>query len=101
MADKTGSGVASDLPFVSYPNQGRALLGVARGANCRHEYGLRHQRITGQRTCAYCGLDFTASYQNWLMMALDHVVPQSVCDSAKIPVEWKADHANMVWVCFI
>ena len=87
------------LPFASYPSEGRALLGRVRGANCRHEYGLRHQRLTGQECCAYCALDFTSCYENWLMMALDHVVPASVCLGASVPIEWMDDHANRVLCC--
>jgi hypothetical protein len=56
-------------------------------------------RITGVRKCAYCGLDFTASYENWLTMALDHVVLMSVCKSLGIPEGWCEDSANMVLAC--
>jgi hypothetical protein len=87
------------LPFVSYPSQGRMLIGRVRGGNCRHEYGLRHQRLTGQTSCAYCNLDFTLCYENWLMMALDHVIPASVCSSTGIHIEWMDDHANRVLCC--
>ena len=87
------------LPFASYPSQGRVLLGRVHGANCRHEYGLQHQRLTGQTACGYCGLDFTSRYENWLMMALDHVIPASVCHGASIPIEWIDDHANRLLCC--
>jgi len=88
------------LLFVSYPSEGRALIARVKGnGGCRCGYGLRHQQYTGQTCCAYCGLDFTSRYENWLMMALDHVVPASVCLEASIPIEWMDDHANRVLCC--
>jgi hypothetical protein len=86
--------------FDSYPHGGKALLGRAVGSNCRHGYGLKFMRMTGQAKCAYCAMDFTSSYENWLQMALDHVVPKSVCKSFDLPQEWSEDCANKVLACF-
>jgi len=86
-------------PFDSYPHGGRALLGRVKGANCRREYGLRFMQVTGQTACAYCGLDFAAAYENWLQMALDHVVPSSVCKGFSLPDEWADDSSNKVLAC--
>ena len=86
-------------PFASYPEGGRALLGKVKGANCRHEYGLQFMRKTGQTCCAFCGLDFAASYQNWLQMALDHVVPTRTGTEKCIPAEWLDDSSNKVLAC--
>ena len=86
-------------PFDSYPHQGRALLGKAVGSNCRHGYGLKFMQITRQTKCAYCGHDFIVSYQNWLHMALDHVVPKSVCVGFGFSAEWIEDCANKVLAC--
>lgn len=86
-------------PFDLYPHSGRALLGKVVGSNCRHGYGLKFMRITGQTKCAYCGLDFVSSYENWLQMALDHVVPKSVCAAFGIPLVWREDCANKVLAC--
>lgn len=87
------------LPFADYPNQGRHLLGRVRGSNCRYGYGLIFQQLTGQSECAYCGLDLVEVYENWLTMALDHVVPDSVCKSMGIPEEWNQDYSNRVLSC--
>src|SRR5262249_36557075 len=76
-----------------------ALLGKVVGANCRHEYGLKFMRITAQTKCAYCGHDFAASYENWLHMALDHVVPKSVCVGFGLGSEWVEDCANKALAC--
>jgi 5-methylcytosine-specific restriction endonuclease McrA len=87
------------LPFDAYPLRGQALLGRVTGDNCRRGYGLRFMQKTGQTTCAYCGLDFAASYENWLQMALDHVVPVSVCRSFSLPDDWTEDSSNRVLAC--
>src|SRR5438270_13369266 len=87
------------LPFDSYPGLGRQLLGRAPGANCRHEYGLTFMRKTGQTVCAYCGVDFSSSYETWLTMALDHVVPVSVCKALEVPDTWREDCSNRVLAC--
>jgi 5-methylcytosine-specific restriction endonuclease McrA len=86
-------------PFDAYPHGGMQLLGKVVGSNCRHSYGLKFMQITGQTKCAYCGLDFTSSYENWLQMALDHVVPKSVCQSFGLSLEWTEDCANKALAC--
>lgn len=87
------------IPFDEYPGAGREILGRVGGANCRHEYGLKFMRKTGQTRCAYCRADFAGSYETWLTMALDHVVPTSVCKKLGIPDEWADDSANKVLAC--
>jgi len=86
-------------PFDSYPQSGRALLGTVTGDTCRHHYGLQFMRITGQTKCAYCGAHFAARYQTWLTMALDHVVPASMCSDLGVPQEWREDCTNKVLAC--
>lgn len=87
------------VPFASYPNGGRALLGSVGNGTCRHDYGLRFMQITGQTTCAYCGLDFAASYRNWLQMALDHVIPTRTGTAKCIDAKWLNDTSNKVLAC--
>jgi len=89
----------STNPFSTYPGGGRHLLGRVRGANCRREYGLRHQQVTGQNTCGYCGKSLVDSYDHWLQMAYDHVVPANVGAAATIPTEWMDDMINRVLSC--
>ena len=86
-------------PFDLYPDRGRRLLGVVTGSNARHEYGLKLMVQTGQRDCAYCGTNLTASYEIWLTLVLDHAVPLSVCKRAHIPNEWCWDYSNTVLAC--
>jgi len=87
------------LPFNSYPGGGRQRLGPPKGSNCRREYGPQFMRLTGKTHCAYCDTDFTAAYEIWLTMVLDHVIPASVCLSMHIPSEWCEDFSNTVLAC--
>lgn len=87
------------LPFDTYPHKGRQLLGVARGANSRHEYCHTLMQLTGQRCCAYCDAGLTATYQVWLTLVADHVIPTSVCKLAGIPEIWYEDYSNLVLAC--
>jgi len=87
------------FPFDSYPSQGRVLLGPVSGDRCRRGYGLKFMQKTGQTACAYCGVDFAASYQDWLNMTLDHVVPVNVCRDLRISDDWMEDCANKVLAC--
>jgi 5-methylcytosine-specific restriction endonuclease McrA len=87
------------LPFENYPHKGRNLLGRVRGDTCRHGYGLQLIKLTGQTKCAYCGIDLTEIYENWLNMALDHVIPHSACKSWGLPREWREDYSNRVLCC--
>ncbi len=86
-------------PFTSYPDHGRKLLGRISGGNCRHGYGFKFMKLTGQTRCAYCDLDLVAEYENWLTMALDHVVPKSACMAWNLAVEWTEDYSNLVLCC--
>jgi len=86
-------------PFEDYPEAGRTPIGMVKGANCRHEYGLEFMKKTGQTRCAYCQADFASSYETWLTMALDHVIPASVCVKWGVPLDWREDCANKVLAC--
>jgi hypothetical protein len=86
-------------PFDDYPKGGREPLGERTGANCRHEYGLRLQQVTGQTQCAYCGLNLVDCYEHWLLMAVDHVIPTQAGRGIGIKDEWLADWANCVLSC--
>jgi hypothetical protein len=91
--------VDEQLPFDSYPGGGRQLIGMRKGANTRNVDAPEFMRLTGLRKCAYCGLDFSARFEDWLTIALDHVVPQSVCLTAGIQTDWVWDYSNHVIAC--
>jgi len=87
------------LPFDLYPEGGHQLLGAPKGANARQEYGHKLMQLTGQRHCAYCDTDLTATYQVWLTLVVDHVIPLTLCKSTHIPENWCWDYSNMVLAC--
>ena len=87
------------LPFDTYPNRGSEPFHLKKGYNTRLEDGPEFMRLTRQTACAYCNSDFLGGYETWLTMALDHVVPTSVCKEKNIPPEWADDFSNMVLSC--
>src|SRR5260370_5687479 len=87
------------LPFDSYAGGGRQLLGVRKGNNTRREDAPEFMRLVSQKRCAYCGLNFTATLENWLTVVLDHVVPINLCKSTQIPETWTWDYSNAVLAC--
>jgi hypothetical protein len=86
--------------FDSYPGAGRELLGKCSGGNCRHEYGLKLQRLTGQTACAYCELSLVDTYEHWLLMSVDHVIPTRTGLALGISADWLADYCNTVLCCW-
>lgn len=90
---------AEPLLFGTYPGGGRKLLARRAGDNCRKGYGLQLQRLTGQTTCAYCGLSLITTYEQWLLMQVDHVVPLGTGKALGIPIEWLEDCSNLVLAC--
>ncbi len=90
---------AGTPPFARYPSGGRVLLGRIGGANARREYGRRLHLLTGERCCAYCGLDLYARYETWLLLQVDHVVPVGVAKALGIPDVFVSDAINLVLAC--
>jgi hypothetical protein len=87
-------------PFDSYPSSGRVLLGEPRDwTNCRHGYGLDLQQVTGQTRCAYCGLSLVDTYEHWLLLSVDHVVPRGQALALGIPRRFSEDMLNLVLCC--
>ena len=89
------------MPFDSYPAGGLQLLGRVEGVGrgTRRTSGPKFIQKTRQISCAYCGLNLVESFTNWLQMALDHVVPKSVCKGFSLPEEWIEDYTNRVLAC--
>jgi ADP-ribosylglycohydrolase len=90
---------ANDLPFARYTSGGRALLGRPRQGDvtARHGYGPPVFEECGY-TCVYCGLDMEHTYEWWLQISVDHVVPRNAV-SRGYPAEWIEDIANLVTCC--
>lgn len=93
------SGGSSGIPFDRYEHGGRQLLGRPRQGDltARHGYGPPVFEQCGF-ACAYCGLDMSAPYENWLQLSVDHVVP-SGARSAGYPPAWLEDTSNLVTCC--
>lgn len=88
------------LPFETYPGRGRQLIEpIGAGDNGRQSYCLRFQQVTGQHKCAYCGMDLVDTFEHWLQMCLDNVVPVGVCSALKIQTRWRHDALNKVLCC--
>jgi len=98
--EATSNELNSWLPFSTYPNREDELRkSIWTGGNCRHEYGLKFIQETHQTCCAYCGKPLTESYDAWVTMVIDHVVPVSVCKGLNIQMEFCRSLANMVLAC--
>ena len=87
------------MPFDAYPGKGYKLSENLRGSNCRHGYGLELQKATHQTCCAYCNLSLVDTYEHWLLMSVDHVVPIQEGKQKGIPDEWLYDLSNTVLSC--
>jgi len=86
-------------PFDSYPDDGESFLPKRTGSNSRHGYGLQLQRLTRQHTCAYCNVDLVSDYYRWLLLNVDHVIPESECKRLGIPEKWAQSLSNQVISC--
>jgi len=85
-------------PFDHYEKKGRELLGkVKESGNCRHDYGLPVLRQCGT-SCAYCGRDLACSYEAWLNISIDHVIPRSTAWYHERE-DWVEDIINIVTCC--
>jgi hypothetical protein len=87
------------MPFDAYPHRGRRPFGRLTGDNCRREYGLKLQRLIGLNKCAYCGLSLVDTYDHWLMLSVDHVVPTHTGQELGITSDWLDDYWNTVLCC--
>jgi len=87
------------MPLDQYPGGGNERLGKCPGGNCRHGYCLKLQRLTGQTTCAHCGLSLVNTYEHWLLMCADHVVPTGTGLALGIDSIWLEDFCNRVLCC--
>lgn len=87
------------LPFDAYEGGGRRLLGVPAfgGGSSRRDYGVPVFEQCGW-ACVYCGVDLGETYETWLGLSVDHVVPQSLVKHG-YPTAWIEDLTNKVTCC--
>lgn len=63
----------------------------------RHGYGVEvFER--DQFRCRYCDLDMRSTYQNWLQLSVDHVIPHQMA-KLDYPADLVEDRANLVTCC--
>ncbi len=90
-------------PFDGYPGGGYTILPKLKGGNARQEYG--HWLVeNGQTSCAYCGMSLVDSYEHWLLLTADHVIPVSDKDRKEghwlgIAKSWHESYSNIVLAC--
>jgi len=87
------------LPFERYEHGGLRPLEIPSGRDgtARHGYGPRVFAACGYR-CAYCGFDMAATYEAWLNLSVDHVVPAHLVKLGWRR-EWVLDLFNLVTCC--
>jgi hypothetical protein len=91
------------VPFDSYLGGGEQLYNVAvsgESGSSRRDYGLPVFEACGTK-CAYCGIDLGDSYESWLGISVDHVIPTTSTlkrwgDQYK---KWLLDVSNCVTCC--
>lgn len=88
------------FPFARYRHSGRELLGrpAWRDGSCRRGYGPPVFAECGT-ACAYCDRQLGESYESWLDLSIDHVVPGETVKRLGWPREWIDDIVNLVTCC--
>ena len=86
-------------PFDRYDQGGKQLLGKPRtgDGSCRNGYGPPVFHQCG-RHCVYCDRDLASTYESWLNISVDHVIPCSVGWYGDHP-EWIEDTINLATCC--
>ena len=102
-------------PFDWYPAQGRELLNDRypshaalgefrfsgpRPYGARDDYALILLQVaSGLDSCVYCGISFTQSFEGWLSLTHDHIVPVNSGAKLGIPRRFTTDIINRVPAC--
>jgi hypothetical protein len=55
--------------------------------------------LTGESSCAYCGVSLVTDYHHWLLMSVDHVVPGGEARRVGIAAQLYEDAINLVLCC--
>jgi hypothetical protein len=91
--------MSNTTPFEKYMGRGRILLGPpgSGDGSCRHGYGPPVFEQCGRR-CVYCDRDLFESYESWLDVSVDHVVPRSTAWYQR-KKQYIEDMFNLVTCC--
>ena len=85
-------------PFDDYPGGGYTILQTLTGGNARRGYGYWLVK-RGQTGCAYCGASLVEDYYRWLLLSVDHVIPEGEYGRLGIPRKWGESYSNIVLAC--
>jgi len=85
------------LPFGRYAGGGERLLGELRNGSCRYDYGPPVFDQCGT-VCVYCFRELGESYEMWLNLSVDHVVPAGTPWEGEA-ADWLQDVINCVTAC--
>ncbi len=87
------------LPFEKYQDAGKRELGRPKSGDgsCRFGYGPPVFLQCGER-CVYCDRNLASSYDSWLDISVDHVVPKSTPWASR-QSQWIEDIFNLVTCC--
>ena len=87
------------LPFGRYEHGGRQRLGRPRQGDvtARHGYGPPVFEQCGY-ACVYCGLDMRSTFEGWLQLSVDHVIPRQM-KNLGYPADLVEDITNIVTCC--
>lgn len=83
------------IPFERYRGAGRELLErpPLGDGSCRRGYGPPVFSECGT-ACAYCGREMGESYDSWLDLSIDHVIPGNTVKRLGWRREWIDDLAT-------
>ena len=86
-------------PFERYKDKGTVPLGPPKvgDGTSRHGYGREVFDQCGWR-CSYCDRNLLESYESWLDVSVDHVIPQSTAWHGP-GKRWIRDIFNLVTCC--
>lgn len=94
------AGDHAELPFGQYPMRGRGFLGPPPqgDGSCRRGYGRAVFNLCGT-ACVYCGHELGDSYEAWLGISIDHVIPTETVKRLGYSGDWVRDLSNLVTSC--
>src|SRR5216684_1800740 len=87
-------------PFDLYKHKGQKLLGKPKNkTNARYGYDFELLQLTRQTKCAYCQVSLVDSFDHWLTLSVDHVVPTKEAKRLGISLNYSEDFVNLVLCC--
>ena len=87
------------MPFERTPTVAGSCSGECREETVDTSMDSGFRRLHMWTPAAYCAMSLVETYEQWLMMSVDHVVPTRTGQVFGIPDDWLADYANIVLCC--